>query len=445
MRTSTLGLLTTALTGRGIALISPGNTGRLPAMGWNSWNEYHCDINESVFLTTAQKLIDTGLADLGYVYVNIDDCWSDNEKRRDANTQEIIPDYARFPRGISGLADEIHSMGLKVGIYSDAGTGTCLNYPGSLGYENIDAHTFASWGIDYLKYDNCYVPSEYNDEYFFDPEYIKDNSPPGYDWGTSKSAQRFAAMRDALQEQNRTILYSICNWGQAHVDIWGNKTGHSWRSSGDIIEEWTGRFEFDNSWGITNIINQAAFFWNATDFWGHADWDMLEVGRGDLTIEENRSHFALWAAFKSPLILGTPLHDIQDSILEIISNRELIDFNQDPVYGFSASPYKWGYREDYTYDPTYPAEYWSGSSVKGIHVFILNTQDRTVSMTASFSEIPALRDNPTATYLVHDMWTGEDIGEFTEGYTVDVEPHDTIALRISLPDGGHPNPTWSPR
>lgn len=244
-------------------------------------------------------------------------------------------------------------------------------------------------------------------------------------------------MRDALQKQNRTILYSICNWGQARVDMWGNKTGNSWRASGDIIDAWSGRFAFDNSWGITNIINQASFFWNSTDFWGHSDWDMLEVGKGNLTLEENRSHFALWAAFKSPLIIGTPLHNIQPSILSILSNKELIAFNQDPVYGFSASPYKWGYSKDFTYDTTNPAEYWSGSSVNGIHVFILNSQNQALNMSAAFNEIPALKTNAAATYLVHDMWTGKDLGNFTGRYVANVKPHDTIALRITTPDG-----TW---
>jgi alpha-galactosidase len=286
-----------------------------------------------------------------------------------------------------------------------------------------------------LKYDNCNVPSQWNDQYSFNPENIQTKAPPGYDWTTSKSYQRYSTMRDALQKQNRTILYSLCNWGQARVDTWGNKTGHSWRSSGDIIDAWSGRFAFDNSWGITNIINQASFFWNATDFWGHGDWDMLEVGKGNLTLEENRSHFALWAAFKSPLIIGTPLHNIQQPILDILGNKELVAFNQDPVYGFSASPYKWGYRADFTYDPTNPAEYWSGSSVKGIHVFILNSQNQTLNMSATFGEIPALKAAAAATYLVHDMWTGRDVGNFTGGYSVNVKPHDTIALRITTPDG----------
>lgn len=114
-------LATASLVSRAAALVSQGNVGRLPAMGWNSWNEYGCNIDESVFLTTAQKLVSTGLKDLGYVYVNVDDCWSDKSKGRDSKTKRIIPDAKKFPNGISGLAQKIHSMGLKMGIYSDAG------------------------------------------------------------------------------------------------------------------------------------------------------------------------------------------------------------------------------------------------------------------------------------------------------------------------------------
>ena len=261
-------------------------------------------------------------------------------------------------------------------------------------------------------------------------------APRGYDWNTSKTAQRYTAMRDALLRQNRTILYSMCNWGQARIDTWGNNTGHSWRMAGDILPEWSGKFTWHQSWGITNIINQAAFFWNTTNFWGHNDWDMLEVGNGALTTEENRSHFAMWAAFKSPLIIGAKLRSVSKTVLEILSNKELIAFNQDPVYGAGAMPYKWGYNKDGTYDTVHPAEYWTGTSVAGIHVFMLNTRDNSFKMTAKFSEIPALKAfNSSTQFIVHNMWTGKDIGIFTGEYGLDVAKHDTAALRITTADG----------
>lgn len=138
-----------ALLGAAQALISSdGYTGRLPAMGWNSWNEYQCNINESLFLEVGNLLVSLGLKDLGYTYVNIDDCWSDKDKKRDSATNKIIPDSNKFPQGIKHTADEIHKLGMKLGIYSDAGTLTCGGYAGSLGYEQVDAETFAEWGID---------------------------------------------------------------------------------------------------------------------------------------------------------------------------------------------------------------------------------------------------------------------------------------------------------
>lgn len=139
-------------------LTSPDGTGRLPALGWSSWNEFGCDINETVFIETAQLIVDLGLKDLGYEYVNIDDCWSDLDLRRDNGTKEFIVDKKKFPNGIGHVADKVHELGLKLGIYSDAGESTCGGYEGSLGYEEIDAATFASWGIDCKSTDAYHSP-----------------------------------------------------------------------------------------------------------------------------------------------------------------------------------------------------------------------------------------------------------------------------------------------
>ncbi|KAK3380911.1 glycoside hydrolase superfamily [Podospora didyma] len=441
-----LALLGSALVGQTAALVSPGGVGRLPAMGWNSWNEYACDIKEEDFVKTAQLMVSLGLKDAGYEYVNIDDCWSDKIIKRDPTTKEIVPDFVKFPQGIKNTVDLIHGFGLKVGLYSDAGTETCAGYAGSLGHEEIDALTFSNWGIDYLKYDNCAVPSpSYDDEYKYIPEDAVETAPPTYDWSTSKTAKRFTAMGDALLKQTRTIQYSLCAWGYAHVEQWGATTGHSWRSWGDIMPLWAGKDRW--SWGLMPIVNAASFLWHTTDFWGHNDWDMLEVGNGDLTIEENRSHFALWCAFKSPLIIGTRLDAIKPEILRILSNEELIAFSQDPVHGSSAKPFKWGYNPDGTSDREHPAEYWVGTSVRGIHLFLLNTRETAVNMRVLVGEIPGLREVATAdTELVlHDMWTGQDMGRFEGLISVNVARHDTAALRITTTNGTHPTPEWSPK
>ena len=170
------------------------------------------------------------------------------------------------------MVDEIHKLGFKAGIYSSAGVETCAHYPASLEYEEIDAATWAAWGIDYVKYDNCGVPDEWKDEYTFCvpdltnpgpfhngscPELL-DPAPDGYDWSSSVTAKRFKTMRDALETQNRTMLYSLCQWGQADVTSWGNETASSWRMSGDIMATWV---------SVLELLNENSFLLNAVDFW----------------------------------------------------------------------------------------------------------------------------------------------------------------------------------
>jgi len=305
------------------------------------------------------------------------------------------------------------------------------------------------------------VPENYTDQYPYMPEdpNATPNVPPDYDYSTSITASRYRAMSAALLSQPRTIQYSLCAWGHAHVERWGNSTGHSWRMWGDIMPIWAGKEQW--SWGLMPIINQASLLWNATDFWGHSDWDMMEVGNGNLTLEENRSHFAMWAALKSPLIIGTKLEGLilRKPILEILSNRELIAFNQDPVYGKSARPFKW----DGKADAEHPAGYWVGTSVAGVHLFLLNTHDKKQKMKVKVKEIPALADRANARYLVHDMWTGRDLGVVKGEIVIDVAKHDTAALRITTLHGKffhlfestarlilmrvlgkHPNAAWQP-
>ncbi|KAI1284675.1 glycoside hydrolase family 27 protein [Xylaria sp. FL0933] len=413
-----------------LALEWADGTGRLPALGWNSWNAYHCDINESLILDAANAMVAGGFKDAGYNYVNIDDCWSVKDGR-DNETQQIIPDPTRFPNGISGVADKIHALGLKIGIYSSAGTETCAGYPASIGYESIDAASWAAWGIDYLKYDNCNVPSNWTDECnacvysLNDPDnYVNgtcvdsdDYCPAGYDYTQSNSAKRYAIMRDALQAQNRTILYSLCSWGTAGVEQYGNETGNSWRMSDDIQNE----FKY-----VLSILNMNTFNLNDVDFWGHPDADMLEVGNGGLTTAEERTHFAFWAAMKSPLLIGTNLDTASDDSKAILLNKYLIAFNQDDVYGAPAKPYKWGTNPDFTFNATNPAEFWSGESQQGTLVLMLNTLADNRNMTADFSEIPSL--GADGTYNVLDVWTGQDMGSLSSSVTVEVASHDTAVF-----------------
>lgn len=361
----------------------------------------------------------------------VDDCWS-VKSGRNSTTKQIIPDPYKFPRGISGTASQIHALGLKIGIYSSAGTGTCAGYPASLGYEKIDAATWAAWGIDYLKYDNCGVPWDWSDQYAACmPEFsggpfpngtcpnLSNPAPKGYDWSQSNSTKRYGIMRDALLAQNRTIQYALCNWGLAGVDSWGNGTGSSWRSTGDI----------DQNWGRTvEILNLNSFALNSVDFWGHNDADMLEVGNGQLTDTESRSHFAFWAAMKSPLIIGTDLSVLKKSLVDLLKNKYLLAFNQDDVFGKPATPYKWGTNPDWTFNATNPAEYWSGRSKAGTLVLAFNSLGTNATREIKWSEVPELKGGDR--WMVTNIWNGSSLGCVKGGIKEMVQSHDTIGYMV---------------
>ncbi|KAI9509426.1 glycoside hydrolase [Russula earlei] len=397
--------------------------GRLPALGWNTWNAYRCEISEERVLTAAKTFVSLGLKEAGYEYVNIDDCWSLLE--RDPVTNEQVPDPAKFPRGIKAVANDIHSMGLKIGIYrqilsavgifwysyreySDAGTETCAGYPGSLGYEAVDAATWQSWDIDYLKYDNCNVPTNWSDA----------SIPPGGDWYNSNSAIRFREMGTAIANNDPPMQYSLCIWGEAHVWTWGARVGHSWRMAGDSSPTW----EY-----IKSIIKHNVNHLSSVDFFAHNDMDMMEIGNGNgnLTMEEERTHFAVWAFMKSPILLGTELAKLTPEEVKIVTNAELIAFHQDTTVGKPAMPYIHSTDAAPAMDPP---QFYSGESSRGIHVFVVNTNDTSLTFTINFTDVPGLS---SVSARVHDMWTSTDLGEFPNNYNVTLAAHDTAALLVT--------------
>src|ERR1035438_5394117 len=194
---------------------------RTPPMGWNSWNKFACNVSESLIRDAADAIVSTGMKDAGYQYVVIDHCW---QVSRDAEGN-IVPDAKRFPGGMKALADYIHSKGLKFGIYSDAGTGTCQNRPGGRGYEFQDARQYAAWGVDYLKYDWCNTT-------------------------TQNSVASYSIMRDALAKSGRPIVFSICEWGSSKPWLWAKDVGNLWRSTGDIQDKW----DIEMKWGGHGVV-----------------------------------------------------------------------------------------------------------------------------------------------------------------------------------------------
>ena len=278
-----------------ITLISSldNGLGLTPQMGWNTWNKFGCKIEEKLIRDSIEALVNTGLKDLGYNYMNLDDCW---QIKRDEN-KTIVPDADKFPNGIKPLADYAHSKGLKFGLYSDGGNLTCQMRPGGYGYEEIDAKTYAEWGVDYLKYDNC--------------------------WNMGISSKiRYPRMTEALRKQNRSIFYSICQWGEEEIPTWGKEFGNSWRTTLDISDSWI---------SMINIIDQNDKWFQYAGPGGWNDPDMLEVGNGGMSDVEYRTHFSLWAISKAPLIIGCDLTKMSNETFNILSNKEVIAINQDKL------------------------------------------------------------------------------------------------------------------
>src|SRR5256714_3146208 len=266
---------------------------RPPPMGWNDWNAFGCNVNEQLVQQTADTIVNSGMKAAGYQYVNIDDCWMTGS--RDA-VGRLVPDPVKFPHGITGVANYVHGKGLKLGIYESAGTATCAGFPGSLNHEQTDADSFAAWGVDYLKYDNC--------------------NNQGVPWQT-----RYDAMRDALANTGRPIVYSLCEWGEDSVWTWGASAGNLWRTTGDI----------NASYGSMLSIFHANV--RLADFAGPGGWndpDMLEVGNG-MSFTEDRAEFSLWAQMAAPLIAGTDLRTASPATLSLYTNTDVTAVDQDPL------------------------------------------------------------------------------------------------------------------
>lgn len=271
-----------------------------PPMGWNSWNRFGCEVSETMIMQMADAMAANGMKDAGYEYIVIDDCWQID---RDS-VGNILPDPERFPSGMAHLADYVHSLGLKFGLYSCAGSRTCQRRPGSRGYQFQDAHQYAAWGVDYLKYDWCYNEGQ-----------------------DAEAAYR--TMSDALKTCGRPIVFSICEWGQSKPWEWGEGIGHLWRTTSDIRNIYQAEINWGGL-GIVDIIDRQADLWSYAGPGHWNDPDMLEVGNRGLTRDENITHFSMWAMLAAPLMAGNDLRDMDPEVLGILTNREVIAVNQDP-------------------------------------------------------------------------------------------------------------------
>ncbi|KAJ4012621.1 hypothetical protein NW752_008332 [Fusarium irregulare] len=281
-----------------------------PPMGWNSYNHYNCFPNEEIIKINAKGLVDLGFLDLGYSIVTVDCGWPSRDRDSEGRLQW---NETLFPSGPKALGEYIHDLGLEFGLYSGAGYLQCgsEDIPASLGYEEIDAKSFAEWGGDTLKYDNCYATSK--------TDMVDSDS------AEAKSPDRFIKMAAAINETDRDIQYFLCQWGIGEdVPQWAAPLGNSWRMSNDIFNAWR---------AIWRITNQAVAHSKYNRPGAFADMDMLIIGLGALSYEEERFHFGLWSMMKSPLIIGGVMDakQIPAHSLEIMSNKEAIAINQDSL------------------------------------------------------------------------------------------------------------------
>ncbi|MGW4245171.1 glycoside hydrolase family 27 protein [Nocardia sp. NPDC004722] len=375
-----------------------------PPMGWNSWNTFGCNIDESKIRQAADAMADSGMKEAGYQYIVIDDCWFDPQ--RDAQgTLRGHP--TRFPGGMEALGDYIHSKGLKFGIYQSPTDRTCAQrddvFPGSTGsagHEVQDANTFASWGVDYLKYDWC------------SPEGTRDDQ-----------VERLTLMRDALRATGRPIVYSISNNSFHPVTgadyNWG-EVAHLWRTTEDLLDIWQNGNTNKYPMGVGNVLDITAPL-AAQAGPGHwNDPDMLVVGRPGLTLTESRSHFALWALMAAPLMAGNDIHSMSADVSAILRNERLIAVNQDPLGAGGRRVRVDGATEVF-------AKPLSDGSVA---VGLLNRGDGSASVSTTAAEVGLSGDSFTVT----DLWTG-GTSSSTGAISASVPAHGVAAFRVS---GGTP-------
>ncbi|CEN60445.1 Putative Alpha-galactosidase [Aspergillus calidoustus] len=376
-----------------------------PQMGFNTWNSFKANYNESTITHIASLLISLGLHDAGYNYLLLDEGWSDMSRTDDGYLQS---NQTTFPDGIAPLADRVHDMGLKLGLYGDSGILTCGFRPGSWGYEERDARTLASWGVDYWKYDNC----------------------GGFQAMSNAPQERFGLMRDALERSGREIFYSVCEWGFQFPWHWGGDIGHSYRMSGDITAK------FINETGcpcktayclntgyagcsVTSILRKMREI-SVYQERGHwLDMDMLEVGVGEMTVYMEQTHFAFWAALKSPLIIGADLRTLRNESLAVLTNRDIIAINQDslgkPVH----------FIEGVSVEGS--VQVWAGEVKGGNVVLVFNEKSYPQDVHVSLKELGLGIERPVR---ARELWSGKSWGKI-DRVKAQLGAYQTLVFRIT--------------
>jgi alpha-galactosidase len=370
-----------------------------PPMGWNSWNKFACNVDEKMIREIADALVSSGMKAAGYTYVNIDDCWHGG---RDS-LGFIYPDPQRFPSGMKALADYIHSKGLKLGIYSDAGSQTCGGRPGSRGYEFQDAQTYAKWGVDYLKYDWCNTEG-------------------------LKAEGAYKTITAALRKAGRPIVLSICEWGTDKPWDWGKTVGHLWRTTGDIYNCFD-CIEDHGTWksfGVLQIMDKQE---GLREHAGPGHWndpDMLEVGNG-MPAHQDRAHFSMWAMLAAPLIAGNDLRKMSAETTSILTNAEVVAIDQDEL-GIQGFKHAAKDSVETWYKPLKNGD-WAVCFLnrsKTPKTVEMDWQNQSVNDAFAKRELNAKSD----LYKIHNLWTKKDMGTTKKALKSTVPGQDVLMLRL---------------
>jgi len=371
-----------------ISTIAP-TLAKTPPMGWNSWNHFARRVTEQDVKNAADALVSSGMRDAGYIYVNIDDTW---EGKRDASG--MLQANEKFPN-MKGLGDYLHARGLKFGIYSSPGPQTCARFAGSYGHEQQDADLYASWGVDYLKYDLC--------SYSILMLAAEADHPGESGIANRLMHESYVKMRQALDKTGRPIILSLCQYGLDDVWKWGATVGGNlWRTTGDINDT------YDRM--ATIGFGQAGL----APFAGPGHWndpDMLEVGNGHMSLDEYRTHMSLWAILAAPLLAGNDLSQMTAETKSLLMNKDVIAIDQDPLGKQGDRLSKNGDLETWT-------RLLSGGAIA---VGLFNRSASAAPMTFKLSDLKL-----THTSSIRDVWSTTTLTATNGELTTTVPPHGVV-------------------
>jgi alpha-galactosidase len=377
------------------------NLALTPPMGWNTYNTFAGNFNEEILRDMVDKLVSSGMKDAGYKYIIVDDNWTST---RDS-LGFLTVDKKRFPSGMEAFSKYVHSKGLKLGLYSDAGYKTCGGFTASRGHEFQDAIMFARWGCDYLKYDWCNADG-------------------------INAVGAYTTMRDALYAAKKPMVFSMCEWGNNKPWEWASSVGHLWRTTGDItacfscVDTHGGSY---NSYGVMQIFDMQE---GLRKYAGPGHWndpDMLEVGNGTLTLTESRAHFSLWAMLAAPLISGNDLRNMSKDVLDILTNREVIAVDQDSL-GIQAFRQNKIDSLEIWYKPLKNGDWALCFFNRGSKPVEINYNWKEQSVYDDVAKL-GLPFNKQS-YILHDLWAHKDIGTTGQILKSNIASHDVLMLRL---------------